>query len=321
MAIPHQNSNEIDWIDLARTKCSSDAIIGQAELFLRSNAPSVFSLVDTSSLVRLYGLDSGFFYMPMGLHLFSIYSHPEIDVPSGFLEDLSTSIALGHAHFAIMDKIIDERVVKPPLIPVAQICLSIYLKQLETLYEGQSVRDRHDHYYQLYAVQAIREHRSRFQLVNPGTHQIQSLGLKSAPACVALELILKKTGHDAGYIVDATEIFLQYAGCLQLLDDLSDLEPDFRDGLSSFPLNMLFVYGLGLTEWPCGDRLVGNLSVLAVLTRTRLACLTLARRELISVLNRATKIALTPIAQASSARLATVEQQIRACHAYSERNG
>lgn len=303
-------TSSTDWLAVTRRAVPPADLSASATRTLHEGWPDAFALLDDTSFMRLYGVDSGFFYLPMCLWNYLIKPTPT----DPFLFRLGTSIAIGHAHFAIMDRVIDERSVNPPLIPAAQIMLSTYLDRMDADFgDVIDVRRSHDHFYEQYAVAAIREHRDRFKLRPVVGSDISFLGMKSAPACMPLLAILKLAGHDDETANIAVSVFLDFAGSLQLLDDLSDIESDYRDGLSSVPLNLLFDTALGLTEWPDSTAMSAELFPLSVITKVREACLGMAHEELARVCETSKNIGLAPLYQAAVSRKKEVEGMLEKC--------
>jgi hypothetical protein len=292
-------------LDRVRALVPPEAVVEAAEASLVNTAPGVFGGLVGHDPVRLYGVDSGFFYLPAAVAL-----HFGDDHPASLL-DLAATIAIGHGHFAIMDRVLDAWTIAVPLIPAAQIMLAQYLSRMEARYGGDlDVRAVHDRDYLPYAEAALAEHRQRRTLRRLTDPDLAVLGEKSRPACTPLRAVLTRAGlADRAALVEAA--FLEFAGALQLLDDLDDMRADYADGLSSIPLNLMLFHSMGLRAWPDPGHIgPDDLHALAVMSRTEHACLGLAADRLASALVKCRGLGVDPLTEAVAARLADTRSRL-----------
>jgi hypothetical protein len=174
------------------------------------------------------------------------------------------------------------------------------------------VRAVHDDRYDDYARAALTEHAQRRELRAVTSDDLPFLGMKSAPACMPLRAILLASGR-SDVVGDAEAAFLLFAGSLQLLDDLADLRVDFRDGLSSIPLNFIFYHSMGFRDWPSGAVAAEDLVALSVISGAREACLQMAADRLAEVRRLSEAMEMMPLAQAASVRLRHTQQKLAEC--------
>jgi len=298
---------EPTYIQQAQHLVPPEAVTVSARTVLTAHSSAVFEQL-RGDPVRLYGVDSGFFYLPLAMALFFGDDQPES------LLELATTIAVGHGHFAIMDQVLDARTVSLPLIPAAQIMLSCYLSRMDRSYGAVfDVRAAHDASYLPYAEAALTEHSQRGTLRSQLDADLSQLGAKSAPACMPLRAILTRAGEEDR--CDAVEsAFLSFADALQLLDDLADLRPDFTDQLSSIPLNLLLFHAMDLRVWPeRGEITSADLHALASLSGVDRSCLTIASGILVEAEEKARVAGALPLQQAARARLAATRVKLDRC--------
>jgi hypothetical protein len=291
---------ESSWIQKMRALLPPDEVSFEAHRLLSSLSPDLTSILpkEKTTSVRLYGVDSGFFYLPLALSEWAGNSNHEQ------LKDLAVTVAIGHAHFAIMDRVFDEHQIEAPMVALAHTMLVCYLHRMENGYGSSFDTDlEHCRHYQPYALAALHEDRNRFQLRAIETDDLHRLGMKSAPACMPIGAILHAAGMGQK-AEDAEAAFLTYSAALQLLDDLADMADDSRNGLSSIPLNLLYVNALGLTTWPQEQAFtVDDLRALSVLSGVRSACLRIAKSLLERTVQAATESGLDPMAEIAQVRL------------------
>jgi len=299
---------ETGWIEQARSLVPPEAVTAAARSELMSRSSIVFGNLEGSNPVRMYGVYSGFFYLPLSLTMF--YGD---DDPDSLL-DLATTLAIGHGHFAIMDRILDEQKIAVPLVPAAQMMLAIYLARMDRRYGAYlDVTQAHDRHYRSYAEAASLEHQQRGRLRSQADFDVAFLGAKAAPSCMPLEAIMRQAGQSQVYPA-LQEAFLRFACALQLLDDLTDIRVDFADGLSSLPVNLLLYHSLGRTTWPeKGEIDPTDLHALSVLGGVQEACLCLVIDMLEDVVHRSHHLRVVPLWQAATSRLAGAREELDRC--------
>src|SRR6478752_4260619 len=97
-------ASESFWIRRMRERLPPEKVALDAHNLLTKLSPGLASILpaDETTSVRLYGVDSGFFYLPIALSEWAGGSNNYQQ------QELAISIAIGHAHFAIMDRVFDE---------------------------------------------------------------------------------------------------------------------------------------------------------------------------------------------------------------------
>lgn len=193
----------------------------------------------------VFGLESGFFYLPVAQA--SAWGIND----SEWLEELLLLLAIGHVHFASQDMIVDEGGCPAELCLLSDVCLLMYLDGLaDHAPSSDPLRYRrlHDVYYGWYLRALTSELTHRRQLAPFAPNEIINLGLKAAPGNTIVHLIADRA--DRSIAADgAVRAVMQLCTGLQLLDDLNDLEVDARDGNYTMPLtSTLLAAGLGPTS-------------------------------------------------------------------------
>lgn len=185
---------------------------------------------------RVFGLSSGFFYLPAAL---AVEWGRDDDASLGRLLRL---LAIGHGHFAFQDLVIDDGGAPPQLCVLSDTFLLTYLDQLadEAPDDPGRYRRWHDQYYGWYAsaLQVELAHRSRLHRFTPA--EILELGMKAAPGNTTIHLIADWTGHEDSAVGAVTSVMQLCAG-LQVLDDVNDLSEDFAGGNYSMPLTEIIL--------------------------------------------------------------------------------
>jgi hypothetical protein len=297
-------ATESSWIRRMREKLPPEKVALDAHQLLAKLSPDLASILpaDETTSVRLYGVDSGFFYLPIALSEWAGASDGDQQ------HELAISIAIGHAHFAIMDRVFDDQQIEAPKIALAHNMLVCYLHRMRNDYSFAFNTDlEHCRHYEPYALAAIQEDQMRFKFRTIDAGDLRRLGMKSAPACMPLGAILHAAGMSRK-AESARSSFLMYSSALQLLDDLADMADDSKNGLSSIPLNLLYVNSLRLHTWPDENEFTADdLRALSVLSGVRNACLTMAKTLLERTVRIAVEADLDPMSEIAQARLNHVD--------------
>jgi hypothetical protein len=186
---------------------------------------------------RVFGLSSGFFYLPAALAV----EWGRDDDES--LERLLSLLAIGHGHFAFQDLVIDNGGAPAQLCLVSDTCLLTYLDLLEheapAIDKGQ-YRRWHDLYYRWYVDALKIEMSHRCDLSRFTSEEILKMGMKAAPGNTTIHLVADWTGHESSAEGAVAAVMYLCAG-LQVLDDLNDLSEDFAEANYSMPLTEIIL--------------------------------------------------------------------------------
>ncbi|WP_156144113.1 hypothetical protein [Sinomonas humi] len=236
------------WIVAAQRIAPVDAILQRVHQMLADTCPELVPHILQREPLGLFGLASGFFYYPIALQL-ELSGGDE----SGVFE-LADGLALGHSYFYCLDRILDDGEVDYPMVLAAPIFLQEYLRIMASLLPQHpspqsTVQEWHAHYYAMYVSAQIYEWTTKRTLPDITISDLNLLHKKSAPVCLPVRVVLEQQNlqERAPQLEDA---FLTYSAGLQLVDDLSDVVADFRNGLSSIPLRLMLRQVLGLRVWP-----------------------------------------------------------------------
>lgn len=287
--------SDLDWMRHARELAPIDAVLAQAQACLPMNLKG--NLGGAEGQVGLFGLDSGFFYFPLAHSLEMGSSHTREHVMR-----LAVAIALGHAHFFALDRMLDDGLQESWRILIAHHTLVEYLTRMTDVYGSAiDVSQVHLRYFGLYADAQLLESEQKGKLRLASDEEVWNLGNKSAPVCLPLAGDLAMRGLS---YAKTEEAFLAICAGLQLLDDLADMRVDFQNGLSSVPLNLLFREALGATEWPDPVELQPErLALLAEMSGVADACLDIAERLFRAGLDGANEAGSVALQQLAAQRL------------------
>jgi len=185
----------------------------------------------TSYADSVFGLTSGFFYLPAAQGRCWGLRDEHV------LGELLTVLALGHCHYVFQDELIDEGIAPAKLCLVSDTALLLYLDGLVDLRPTESTRYRRLHYdtYATYCAAILRDLRHRSGLVPYTASELAALGDKAAPGTVALHMVADLAGR-ADRAVPASTALLRLCTGLQLVDDLKDAVEDLRTGNRTWPV-------------------------------------------------------------------------------------
>ncbi len=213
-----------DEITRVRITHPWELVASRAKTRLSDLVPELSEHVESLD-TRVFGRESGFFYLPAAQAESWGVTQPS------WLEDLLTLLAIGHAHFAVQDMVVDSGGCPPESALLADVCLLEYLDALDRLssHSPRRYRDLHDSYYRWYLRGLLTELGHRQKLHAYSVQEISELGLKAAPGNTIIHLVADASGRpeDAGSAVKAV---MQLCTGLQLLDDLNDISGDYGDG-------------------------------------------------------------------------------------------
>jgi hypothetical protein len=209
-----------------------------AQSLTAERCPPLASSIETLKM-EVFGLQAGFFYLPIAVAR-------EWSAGDEWCERLGVALAVGHAHFALQDTLVDVGSLPPLLALQSDVFLLTYLDLISDLSaNGADVRALHDHFYSDYCAALAAEFERRRCVVPFEAADVRGLGNKAAPGNVVLHLVAGRTEHG-----DAAESLVRSVMLLctafQLQDDLGDLEEDLESGIMTFPSTLAAVQSLGL---------------------------------------------------------------------------
>lgn len=219
-----------EHIESLRERLPWDEVAARARAHLESAVPELAPyIVDLDA--RVFGLSSGFFYLPAAQA-----SQWGIDDPEWF-DGLTQLLAIGHAHFAIQDALVDAGQCPAEQVLLSDVCLLEYLNSLDRLSTETlaTYRSHHDLYYRWYLRALMIELKHRRHLHSYSAEEVSVLGLKAAPGNTVLHVIADAAGRpgDSGPLVRSV---MQLCTGLQIIDDLNDMSVDLSDGNFTMPL-------------------------------------------------------------------------------------
>ena len=233
---------------------------------------------------KVFGLTSGFFYLPAA----QAEAWGLDDV--GWTEDLLTILAIGHAHFAVQDTVVDTGSCAPDLSLLSDVCLLEYLDGLDQLAPAgfPSYRPLHDTYYRWYLRGVLNELAHRKNLYPYTPREISQLGLKAAPGNTTIHLVADMAGCGSRAELAVRAVMHLCTG-LQLLDDLNDIDEDYRDRNLTMPLTAT----LGKMRdhaYPDPDPSPRDLGVIAAFTGVASACINIAKEYFVLAQDSANEV-------------------------------
>lgn len=179
---------------------------------------------------RVFGLHSGFFYMPLA----QLRQWGVRDVQLS--QYLAVTMALGHAHFAIQDALIDRGVARPDLILASDACVLLYLDRLVTLATDLGLSnpkrflDLHRRYYRVYTAAVLAQERHRDSVRSYSAKELFRIGDRGAPIFTVMHLVADASGRSQAGSALGISVRWMCTG-LQMHDDLDDLREDYAIGL------------------------------------------------------------------------------------------
>lgn len=201
-----------------------------------SKAAPAFEVEIDKLPLSVFGLNSGFFYLPAALAL--EWAAP---IP---MKDFLVTLAVGHVFFAFQDSIVDGGAAPSELCMVAHDALLEYLQRIGAIgwpstspaAELVHAIESHRRNYLLYSATIANDLRHRRGLNRYTSLEIANLGWKAAPCNTPFEVVAARSGRQEHipHLLDAVKHFC--AG-LQLMDDLSDLAVDHADGNMTMALS------------------------------------------------------------------------------------
>ncbi|MFC9659349.1 hypothetical protein ACFVJ5_03835 [Nocardia sp. NPDC127606] len=206
-----------------------------AKSVLSTAAPAFRSEIDNLPL-SVFGLNSGFFYLPAALAL--EWAAP---VP---IEDFLVALAVGHVFFAFQDSIVDGGAASPELCVIAHDALFEYLPRIAAIgwpsaspaVGSAHAIESHRRNYLLYSAAIANDLRHRSVLNRYTSLEIANLGWKAAPCNTPFEVVAARSGRQES-VPDLLEAVKYFCAGLQLMDDLSDLAVDHADGNMTMALS------------------------------------------------------------------------------------
>jgi hypothetical protein len=194
-----------------------------------------------SAPAAVFGLESGFFYLP------AVQAWEWGSSDSEWITRLLVLLATGHVHYVAQDLQIDTGRCPPELTLLSDTALLEYLDLLDALApqgEHRGYRREHDRHYASY-VRALRmeiDHRHSLRAFT--AEEIEILGDKAAPGNTVLSLICDTTGR-SDRISALTSAVASLCTGLQIIDDLNDLVADYADRNFTMPLTATLLASYG----------------------------------------------------------------------------
>lgn len=203
--------------------------------------------------LSVFGLNSGFFYLPAALAA-------EWGAPIS-LKDFLDTLAVGHVYFAFQDAVVDEGSAPAELCMIAHEALLEYLERISAIARPDlssetammHALDSHRRNYALYASAIATDLRHRATLARYTPAEIAGLGWKAAPCNTPFEVVAARSSREER-TADLLEAVRFLCVGLQMMDDLSDLAVDHADGNMTMALShtLLHLREAGLGE-RCSD--------------------------------------------------------------------
>lgn len=278
-----------------------------AKSVLSTAAPAFQAEIDKLPL-SVFGLNSGFFYLPAALA--SEWAAP---IPT---EDFLVTLAVGHVFFAFQDSIVDGGTASPELCMIAHDALFEYLQRIGAIgwpsvspaVELAQAIESHRRNYLLYSAAIANDLRHRNVLNRYTSPEIASLGWKAAPCNTPFEVVAARSGRPE-CVPNLLEAVKYFCAGLQLMDDLSDLAVDHADGNMTMALShtLLHLKDAGL-EHRSAD--VDDILFAAEMSGiSRVSC-QLAHRMFSVAKEFADRVEATPLAELCDAWTARAVQRI-----------
>jgi hypothetical protein len=206
-----------------------------AKSVLAAAVPAFHDEIDELPL-SVFGLNSGFFYLPAALA--SDWVAP---VP---MEDFLVALAVGHVFFAFQDSVVDGGAAPPELCLIAHDALFEYLRRIAAIgWPGTSPAaelthaiESHRRNYRLYSAAIANDLRHRKVWERYTSSEIANLGWKAAPCNTPFEVVAARSGRQE-QVPELLEAVKHFCAGLQLMDDLSDLAVDHADGNMTMALS------------------------------------------------------------------------------------
>ncbi|MFB8005214.1 hypothetical protein [Nocardia sp. NPDC056000] len=206
-----------------------------AKSVLAAAVPAFQAEIDRLPL-SIFGLNSGFFYLPPALASGWAASIP--------MEEFLVALAVGHVFFAYQDSIVDGGVTSPELCIIAHEALFEYLRRIAVIgwpdaspmSDLSHALESHRRNYLLYSAAISNDLLHRGNLYRYTPPEITNLGWKAAPCNTPFEVVAARAGRQDGIPV-LLEAVKHFCAGLQLMDDLSDLAIDHADGNMTMALS------------------------------------------------------------------------------------
>ncbi|MDX3854751.1 hypothetical protein [Streptomyces sp. AK02-01A] len=229
-------------VGTARATVPWQQVVDQVRDNITRMEPALESVV--AQLPRAaFGVESGFFYMPIAQAL----EWGERD--REWLDRVATVFGLGHLYYVLHDRLVDVGALSPRSAVLMDTALACYLRTGSELGTGADAFVRaHQAEASVYAGALLRDivHNERPELPY-AAEEVFRLGEKAAPGNLAL-LVVATRCRRADQVPGLSSAVTVMCSALQLLDDLQDLRDDWAEHNVTFPVS------LGLAALPRPDR-------------------------------------------------------------------
>ncbi|MGA5205533.1 hypothetical protein [Streptomyces variegatus] len=182
---------------------------------------------------KVFGLDSGFFYMPLAQAM----QWGEKD--GAWLEEVATVFGLGHLYYVLHDQLVDRGGLSPRQAVLMDAALALYLTRGARLGAGtERFLLSHAAGAAAYAEALLRDiaHNER-PGDRYGPEDVFRLGEKAAPGILALVVVAARCGR-SHHLAVLPQAVTDLCSGLQLLDDLQDLREDWKHRNVTFPVSL-----------------------------------------------------------------------------------
>ncbi|WP_330289985.1 hypothetical protein [Streptomyces sp. NBC_00576] len=196
---------------------------------------------------KVFGLDSGFFYMPLAQAM----HWGEED--GGWLENVATVFGLGHLYYVLHDQLVDQGRLSPRQAVLMDAALTLYLTRGARLGAGaERFLVSHAAGAATYAEALLRDiaHNERPE-DDYSPDDVFRLGEKAAPGILALVVVAARCGRSR-HLAELPQAVTDLCSGLQLLDDLQDLREDWEHRNVTFPVS-LGISALGISAPDSAD--------------------------------------------------------------------
>ncbi|NUK49972.1 hypothetical protein HRW14_06620 [Streptomyces lunaelactis] len=182
---------------------------------------------------KVFGLDSGFFYMPIAQAMEWGEKHAD------WLEEVAATFGLGHLYYVLHDQLVDRGRLAPRQAVLMDTALALYLRCGAQLGTGsEHFLLCHGTGTAVYAEALLRDIAHNEQPEQGyRADDVFRLGEKAAPGILALVVVAKRCRRTTD-TTDLSRAVIDLCSGLQLLDDLQDLREDWSHGNVTFPASL-----------------------------------------------------------------------------------
>ena len=198
---------------------------------------------------RVFGVESGFFHMPVAQAL--LWELPA----DGWLERLGMATALGSVHYAAQDLAIDAGQASAQVILLSEAAQTLYLRELAQLWPDGQCAEHHDRLFARYSAAVMADQQHMGTVVDYTAADVLRLADKAAPLFMAFPLLTARTGGDFTRLPGVERALRDLCIGLQLCDDIADIAEDLACGYVSLPATMTLTRCLDVSRGPLSSGL------------------------------------------------------------------